>query len=63
MTSARRTSPIASLGGVLAILVQLVRGIVRFYDMSSLPVLVEDQGLTVVECSGEPCRVTMLARA
>ncbi|HEX6325266.1 MAG TPA: methyltransferase domain-containing protein [Jiangellaceae bacterium] len=41
----------------------LVPGVVRFYDTSSLPHLVEDQGLTVVECNGEPGRVTVLARA
>ncbi len=42
---------------------QRVPGVVRFYDTSSLPHLVEDQGLTVVECRGEPGRVTVLARA
>jgi SAM-dependent methyltransferase len=41
----------------------LVPGVVRFYDTSSLPRLVEDQSLTVVECSGEPGSVTVLARA
>ena len=41
----------------------LVPGVVRFYDTSSLPHLVEDQGLTVVECNGEPGRVCVLARA
>ena len=30
---------------------------------SSLPRLVEDQGLTVVDCNGEPLRVSVLARA
>ena len=40
-----------------------VPGVVRFYDTSSLPRLVEDQGLTVVECNGEPGRVSVLARA
>jgi ubiquinone/menaquinone biosynthesis C-methylase UbiE len=40
-----------------------VPGVVRFYDTSSLPQLVEDQGLTVVECNGEPGRVTVLAHA
>ena len=30
----------------------LVPGVVRFYDTSSLPGLVEDQGLIVVECNG-----------
>jgi SAM-dependent methyltransferase len=41
----------------------LVPGIVRFYDTSSLPRLVEDHGLTVVECNGEPGRLRVLARA
>jgi SAM-dependent methyltransferase len=41
----------------------LVPGVVRFYDMHSLPHLVEDQGLTVVACNGEPGRVSVLARA
>jgi SAM-dependent methyltransferase len=40
-----------------------VPGVVRFYDTNSLPRLVEDQGLTVVECNGEPGRVSVLARA
>ena len=39
-----------------------VPGVVRFYDTRSLPRLVEDQGLTVVECNGEPGRVSVLAR-
>jgi SAM-dependent methyltransferase len=42
---------------------RLVPGVVRFYDTNSLPRLVEDQGLTVVECNGEPGRVSVLARA
>jgi hypothetical protein len=42
---------------------QLVPGVVCFYDTSSLPRLVQDQGLTVIECDGEPGRVTVLARA
>jgi len=42
---------------------QRVPGVVRFYDASSLPRLVEDQGLTVVDRSGEPGRVSVLARA
>jgi SAM-dependent methyltransferase len=42
---------------------QRVPGVVRFYDTSSLPRLVEDQGLTVVECNGEPSRVSVLARS
>jgi SAM-dependent methyltransferase len=49
----------------------LVPGVVRFYDTNSLPPslppslprLVEDQGLTVVECKGEPGRASVLARA
>ncbi len=41
----------------------LVPGVVRFYDTTSLPRLVEDQGLTVVECNGAPGRVSVLARA
>jgi len=42
---------------------QLVPGVVCFYDTNSLPRLVEDQGLTVVECNGEPGRAKVLARA
>lgn len=42
---------------------QLAPGVVRFYDTSSLPRLVQDQGLTVVECDGGPGRVRVLARA
>jgi SAM-dependent methyltransferase len=42
---------------------QRVPGAVRFYDLSTLPHLVEDQGLTVVECRGEAGRVSVLARA
>jgi SAM-dependent methyltransferase len=34
----------------------LVPGVVRFYDTNSLTGLVEDQGLTVVECKVEPGR-------
>jgi SAM-dependent methyltransferase len=41
----------------------LVPGIVRFYDLSALRRLVEEQGLTVVECDDEPGRVSVLARA
>jgi SAM-dependent methyltransferase len=41
----------------------LVPGVVRFYDTNSLPRLVEDQGLTVVECKGEPGSESVLARA
>jgi hypothetical protein len=40
-----------------------VPGVVRFYDTSSLPRIVEDQGLTVAECNGEGQRVSVLARA
>ena len=47
----------------LAACYHLVPGVVRFNDTNSLPRLVEDQGLTVVECNGEPGRVTVLARA
>lgn len=42
---------------------QRVPGVVRFYDVSSLSQLVEDQGLTLVECRREPSRVSVLARA
>ncbi|MEU4216501.1 class I SAM-dependent methyltransferase [Actinoplanes sp. NPDC026623] len=41
----------------------LVPGMVRFYDTNSLPRLVEERGLTIVECKGEPGRVSVLARA
>lgn len=41
----------------------LVPGVVRFYDPDSLSGLVGSQGLTVVECTGEPGRVSVLARA
>ena len=41
----------------------LVPGVVRFYDTNSLTRLVEDQGLTVVECKVEPGRVSVLARS
>ena len=40
-----------------------VPGVVRFYDTTSLRRVVEDQGLTVIECNAEPLRVTLLARA
>jgi SAM-dependent methyltransferase len=40
-----------------------VPGVLRVYDTNSLPRLVEDQGLTVVECNGEPGQVSALARA
>jgi hypothetical protein len=39
-----------------------VPGVIRLDDTSSLPRLVEDQGLTVVGCNGEAGRVTVLAR-
>jgi SAM-dependent methyltransferase len=42
---------------------QRVPGVVRFYDTNSLPRLVQDQGLTVVECNRGPGHVTVLARA
>jgi SAM-dependent methyltransferase len=41
----------------------LLPGIVRFYDTASLACLVEDQGLTVLECRGDRGRVSLLARA
>jgi SAM-dependent methyltransferase len=41
----------------------LVPGVVRFYDTNSLIRLVQDQGLTVVECKAEPGRVSVLARS
>jgi hypothetical protein len=34
-----------------------------FYDKNSLRRLIENEGLTVVECNGEPGRVSVLARA
>lgn len=40
---------------------QRVPGVVRFADTESLTRLVEDRGLTVVSCSAEPSRVTLLA--
>ena len=40
-----------------------VPGVVRFYDTTTLPDLVERQGLTVIECIGEPGGVSVLARA
>lgn len=39
-----------------------VPGLVSFYDAGSLCRLVEDQGLSVVDCHSEPGRVTVLAR-
>ena len=46
-----------------ALCYHLVPGIITFYDTNSLPRLVDDQGLTVVECIAEPGRVSVLARA
>jgi hypothetical protein len=40
-----------------------VPGVVDFYDTNSVPRFVQDQGLTVVESSAQPGRVTVLARA
>ncbi len=40
-----------------------VPGVVRFYDTNSLPTLIGSQGLTVINCHGEPGRVSVLARA
>ena len=40
-----------------------VPGVVRFYDANSLRRLVEDQGLTAVECKGDPGSVSVLAGA
>jgi 2-polyprenyl-3-methyl-5-hydroxy-6-metoxy-1,4-benzoquinol methylase len=42
---------------------QRVPGVVRFYDTNSLRRLIEDQGMTVIECDSEPGRVSVLARA
>lgn len=39
-----------------------VPGVVRCYDTTSLPRLLEDGGLTLVRCTGEPSRVSALAR-
>lgn len=41
----------------------LVPGVVRFYDTRSLSRLVEDQGLTLVDCNREGRSVSVLARA
>jgi SAM-dependent methyltransferase len=41
----------------------LVPGLVRFYDTMSLSWLIESQGLTVLDCKGEPGRAKVLARA
>ena len=42
---------------------QRVPGAVHFYDTNSLRRLVEDQGMTIVECNSEPGRVSVLARS
>lgn len=42
--------------------VALAPGLVRFYDAGSLCRLIEDQGLSVIDCGSEPGRVTVLAR-
>jgi SAM-dependent methyltransferase len=42
---------------------QRVPGVVSFHDSDSLPRLVEGSGLTVIECSAAPGRVSVLARA
>jgi 2-polyprenyl-3-methyl-5-hydroxy-6-metoxy-1,4-benzoquinol methylase len=41
----------------------VVPGAVRIYDKNSLRRLIDDQGLTVVECNAEPSRVSVLASA
>lgn len=46
-----------------AVCYQRVPGLVRFYDTDSLPRLLEDQGMTVIECKGDGKRVSVLARA
>ena len=45
-----------------AVCYQHLPGVVRFYDMNSLPQLVEDQSLTLVECHRERSRVWVSAR-
>jgi SAM-dependent methyltransferase len=40
-----------------------VPGVVRFYDTNSLTRLVQDQGLTIVKCTAELGRVSVLARS
>ena len=40
-----------------------VPGVVRFDDTKTLPRLVDEQGLTVVACTADPSRVSVLARA
>jgi SAM-dependent methyltransferase len=66
VTAPARGAPLASRNlywRLRAACYSLVPGVVRFYDTNSLPRLVEDQGLTVVECNGEGPRVSVLARA
>jgi SAM-dependent methyltransferase len=41
----------------------VVPGVIRFYDADSLARIVEDQGLTVIQCNAEPGRVSVLAHA
>jgi ubiquinone/menaquinone biosynthesis C-methylase UbiE len=41
---------------------QTIPGVVRFYDAASLTCLVEDQGLSAIDCKLEPGRVSVLAR-
>ena len=48
---------------VRAALYQRVPGVVRFYDIDTLAKLVDDQGLTVIECCREPSRVVVLAHS
>lgn len=46
-----------------AVCFQRVPGLVRFYDTDSLPRLLEDQGLTAIECKGDGTRLSVLAGA
>jgi SAM-dependent methyltransferase len=46
-----------------AALYQRVPGVVRFYDIDTLAGLVQDQGLTLIECHREQSRVIASARA
>jgi SAM-dependent methyltransferase len=46
-----------------AVAYHLLPGVVRFYDTSSLSLLVEQAGLTVVHRTAEHARVTVLGRA
>ena len=66
ITAPVRDAPLASQSlywRLRAACYQRVPGVVRFYDTTSLRRVVEDQGLTVIECNAEPLRVTLLARA